>query len=79
MIKFILLKLGEGVPYRTLTHPAPPSLNFRVSPLFYNNKELTVRSQERILREIIPTYNTINEKSLIIFGIKTTSIIEHYF
>jgi hypothetical protein len=56
------IKLGEGVPYRTLTHPAPPSLNFRVSPLFYNNK-MPIRSQERILRDsAYPEYNTIPPK-----------------
>ena len=25
------IKLGEGIPYRTLTHPGPPSSNFRIS------------------------------------------------
>ena len=57
------IKLGEGVPYRTLTHPAPPSLNFRVSPLFYNNPNLPVRSQEQIIRDsAYPVYDTIPDK-----------------
>jgi len=49
--KLFSIKLGEGIPYRTLTHPAPPSLNFRVSPLFYSNPNLPIRSQEQILRD----------------------------
>jgi len=58
--KFFSIKIGAGVPYRTLTHPAPPSVNFRVDPLFYKNDRLTVRSQEQILRDSgYPDYNTI--------------------
>lgn len=48
------IKLGEGIPYRTLISPAPPSKNPRISPLFYYNKNLDnmdVRSQEKILRD----------------------------
>lgn len=57
---FFSIKIGAGVPYRTLTHPAPPSYNFRIDPLFYQNKKLTVRSQEQILRDSgYPEYNTI--------------------
>ena len=50
-MNIIQSNLGEGVPFRTLTHPAPPTNNFRVSPTFYNNDKLTVRSQEQILRD----------------------------
>ena len=58
--KFFSIKIGAGVPYRSLTHPAPPSLNFRTSPNFYSNKKLKVRGQETILRESgYPEYNTI--------------------
>jgi hypothetical protein len=57
------IKIGEGIPYRTLTHPAPPSLNFRVSPLFYNNPDLPVRSQEQILRDsAYPEFKAIPDK-----------------
>jgi hypothetical protein len=57
------IKLGEGIPYRTLNHPAPPSLNFRVSPLFYDNRNLPVRTQEQILRDsAYPVYDTIPPK-----------------
>ena len=58
--KYFSIKIGAGVPYRTLTHPAPPSLNPRLDSVFYNNEDLTVRSQEQILRDgAYPDYNTI--------------------
>ena len=59
--KFMSIKIGAGIPYRTLTHPAPPSLNPRIDSTFYNNdEELTVRSQEQILRDGgYPEYGTI--------------------
>jgi hypothetical protein len=58
--KYFSIKIGAGVPYRTLTYPAPPSLNPRVDATFYNNDQLTVRSQEQILRDgAYPEYNTI--------------------
>ena len=61
--KYFSIKIGEGIPYRTLTHPAPPSKNPRVNPLFYSNSQLTVRSQEKILRDsAYPVYNTIPPK-----------------
>ena len=60
------IKLGEGIPYRTLISPAPPSKNPRVSPLFYYNKNLEnmdVRSQEKILRDSgYPEFNVIPPK-----------------
>ena len=43
------IKLNDGIPYRTLTSPAPPGKNPRDSPLFYASK-LPVRGQEAILR-----------------------------
>jgi len=43
--------LGEGMPYRTLTHPAPPTKNPRLGPEFYvSNLPLPIRGQETILR-----------------------------
>ena len=47
--KYDTIKLGEGIPFRTLTYPAPPSKRPRTSPLFYASK-LPVRGQEAILR-----------------------------
>ena len=61
--EIVSIKLGEGIPYRTLTHPAPPSKNFRLSPTFYNNSQLYVRTQEQILRDsAYPEYNVIPDK-----------------
>ena len=58
--KYFSVKIGAGIPYRTLTHPAPPSLNPRVDATFYNNDQMTVRSQEQILRDsAYPDFNTI--------------------
>ena len=47
--KYETIRLGQGVPYRTLTYPAPPSKNPRIDPNFYASS-LPVRSQESILR-----------------------------
>ena len=61
--KIISIKLGEGIPYRTLNYPAPPTLNFRVSPLFYNNPNLPIRTQEKILRDsAYPEFDVIPPK-----------------
>lgn len=49
--KFITLQIDEGIPYRTLTYPAPPSKNPRISPMFYYAPPREVRSQEQILRD----------------------------
>lgn len=58
--KFMSIKLGAGIPYRTLTHPAPPSKNYRVDANFYNTGKLPIRSQEQILRDSgYPEYDTI--------------------
>ena len=47
--KYDTVVLGEGVPFRSLTYPAPPSKRSRTSPLFYASN-LPVRGQESILR-----------------------------
>ena len=62
--QFHTIKLGEGIPFRTLTYPAPPSKHSRTSPMFYMNRgsdnHFQVRSQEQILRDSgYPTYNEI--------------------
>ena len=49
--KYHSIKISEGIPFRTLTYPAPPSKKPRKCPLFYHNPRLTVRSQEQILRD----------------------------
>lgn len=47
------IQIDEGIPYRTLTHPAPPSKNPRNSPMFYycSKNKLPVRTQEQVLRD----------------------------
>jgi hypothetical protein len=44
------IRLGEEVPFRTLTYPSNSSRNARDSPLFYYNPNLPIRGQEAILR-----------------------------
>lgn len=47
------IQLDDGIPFRTLTYPAPPSKNPRTSPMFYhcNRNQLPVRGQEKLLRD----------------------------
>ena len=45
------IQLGEGIPFRTLTYPAPPSEAPRISPLFYQSVNNVVRTQEQIIRD----------------------------
>ena len=47
------IQIDEGIPFRTLTYPSPPSKAPRTSPLFYHcgNEGLPVRTQEQILRD----------------------------
>ena len=51
--EFHTIQIDEGVPFRTLTHPAPPSKNPRNSAMFYycNKNSLPVRGQEKVLRD----------------------------
>jgi hypothetical protein len=48
--KHITVKIDEGMPFRTLTYPAPPSKKPRDSPLFYLEPWHGARTQEEILR-----------------------------
>ena len=59
---YAAIRLGEEVPFRTLTYPSNASRNARDSPLFYYNPNLPIRSQESILRSsAYPShYNTPN-------------------
>jgi len=45
------IPLTHGIPFRTLTYPAPPSKNPRSNAMFYCTGTLPVRSQEQILRD----------------------------
>lgn len=48
--KHISIKVDEGMPFRTLTYPAPPSKKPRDGPLFYLEPWHGPRTQEEILR-----------------------------
>ena len=43
-----IIKLDNGIPYRTLTYPDARTI-LRKSPSFYENNHLPIRSQEQIL------------------------------
>ena len=47
---FTTIKIDNGIPYRTLTYPSPPTKNSHNSPMFYYVPEKEVRTQEDILR-----------------------------
>lgn len=48
--RHVTVKIDEGVPFRTLTYPAPPSKKPRDGPLFYLEPWHGARTQEEILR-----------------------------
>jgi hypothetical protein len=47
--KLFVIKIANNVPYRTLTYDS--RRNWNDGPLFYHNPDLTVRTQEQILRD----------------------------
>lgn len=58
--KPILVRVGEGTPFRLLTYPPVPSTAPRCSPSFYaSGANLPVRTQEQILRD--SAYPSTNE------------------
>jgi len=48
--RYFSVTIDNGIPFRTLTYPAPPSKKPRISPMFYHECEKGARSQEEILR-----------------------------
>jgi hypothetical protein len=57
---YFSVQIDDGVPFRTLTWPAPPSKNPRSSPMFYCVPEKGARTQESILRaSAYPETNTM--------------------
>lgn len=52
-LNYHTIKIDDGVPFRTLTHPAPPTEAKRNSPMFYycSKEQLPVRGQEQVLRD----------------------------
>ena len=51
--EFHTIQIDEGIPFRTLTYPSPPSKNPRTSPMFYHcgKNKLPIRGQEQVLRD----------------------------
>jgi len=47
---YFSVQIDDGIPFRMLTYPAPPTNKPRVSPMFYCEPEMNVRTQESILR-----------------------------
>ena len=57
---YFSVQIDDGVPFRTLTYPAPPSKKPRLSAMFYCEPEKGARSQESILRaSAYPSTNTM--------------------
>jgi hypothetical protein len=47
---YFSVQIDDGIPFRMLTYPAPPTKKPRISPMFYSEPEKGARSQESILR-----------------------------
>jgi hypothetical protein len=57
---YFSVQVDDGVPFRMLTWPAPPTKKPRISPLFYCEPEKGARSQENIIRaSAYPSTNTM--------------------
>lgn len=56
---YFTVQIDDGIPFRTLTYPAPPSKKPRTSAMFYHEPEYGARSQEEILRA--SAYPAINK------------------
>lgn len=66
-VKFSI-KVDAGIPFRTLTYPAPPSNKPRNSPLFYCEPWHGARTQEEILRSA--GYPEVNKTPDNFWGLK---------
>lgn len=66
----VSIKLSEGIPYRSLTHPGPGQKTMpRANAMFYATQfHLPVRSQEQILRD--GAYPTTNHMNADFWGLK---------
>jgi hypothetical protein len=57
---YFSVQVDDGIPFRMLTYPAPPTKKPRISPMFYCEPEKGARSQEAILRaSAYPSTNTM--------------------
>ena len=58
--QYFSVQIDDGIPFRMLTYPAPPSNKPRTSPMFYSEPEHGARTQEAILRaSAYPATNTM--------------------
>jgi len=48
--EYFSVQIDDGVPFRMLSYPAPPTKKPRTSPMFYCEPEKGARTQESILR-----------------------------
>lgn len=67
---FHTIQIDDGIPFRTLTYPSPPSKAPRDSPMFYycGRNKLPIRSQERVLRD--SGYPSVNKMPDNFWGLK---------
>ena len=57
---YFSVQIDDGIPFRMLTYPAPPTLKPRISPQFYCEPEKGARTQEQILlSSSYPSTNTM--------------------
>jgi hypothetical protein len=57
---YFSVQIDDGIPFRMLTYPAPPTKKPRLSPMFYCEPERGARSQEEILlASKYPSNNTM--------------------
>ena len=47
---YFSVQIDDGIPFRMLTYPAPPTKKPRTSAMFYSEPEKCARTQESILR-----------------------------
>ena len=70
--KVHVIKIGEGIPFRSLTYAPPPTTAPRRSPMFYSGGwKLPVRTQEQILRD--SAYPSKNEIPSNFWGLRPPS------
>ena len=67
---FHTIQIDDGIPFRTLTYPSPPSKAPRDSPMFYycGRNKLPIRSQEKVLRD--SGYPSVNKMPDNFWGLK---------
>jgi hypothetical protein len=57
---YFSLQIDDGIPFRMLTNPAPPTKKPRINPLFYCEPYQGARTQEAILKaSAYPVTNTM--------------------